>query len=95
MDWNPNNLTPEERERIKGSGGFGFHCIIVERLIQESPVKTEPYTPPDEDIPASPYIPLALRMPPIPRAVYRQEFLDLLQRFEIATGPTGKDLPEK
>ena len=43
----------------------------------------------------NPYIPLALRMPPIPKAVYRQEFLDLLQRFEILSGPTGKDLAEK
>jgi hypothetical protein len=40
----------------------GFLSIVVDRLLKEPPPKTEPYTPPDEDIPPSPYIPLALRL---------------------------------
>jgi hypothetical protein len=96
MDWN--EMTPEERCRIEFSKR-------VAQILGISPVQPEPcsqcaikyndLSPKYWNLPDNPYIPLALRMPPIPKAVYRQEFLDLLQRFEIATGPTGKDLTEK
>jgi hypothetical protein len=63
MNWNREDLTPEERERVAGSQMYldGFYCIIVRRLLQEPRVKTELHKPPDEEIPPSPYIPLAHR----------------------------------
>ena len=63
MNWDRGDLTREERERVAGSQMYlgGFYCIIVQRLLQQPPVKTESYNPPDEEIPPSPYIPLAHR----------------------------------
>jgi hypothetical protein len=63
MDSRADNLTPEERWRIRRAMGInvgGFLSIIVHRLIAEPPLPTEPYIP-DDSIPPSPYIPLALR----------------------------------
>jgi hypothetical protein len=62
LNWiqaNYNKMTPEEKwlaskKFCGGPGGFS-------PLLWASPVKTESYKPPDEDIPPSPYIPLAHR----------------------------------
>jgi hypothetical protein len=64
MDSRADNLTPEERWRIQQAMGLnvgGFLSIVVDRLLNEPPPSTEPYTPPDEDVPPSSYIPLAHR----------------------------------
>ena len=64
MDSRADNLTPEERWRAQQAMGInvgGFLSIVVDRLLKEPPPPTEPYTPLDEDIPPSPYIPLAHR----------------------------------
>ena len=74
MDWTFDNLTPEEVERLlrpltpeelrlalPTCSGGGFYSRLVGQLLQQPPVKTEPYTPPKEEAPPSPYIPLAHR----------------------------------
>jgi hypothetical protein len=76
MDWAFDNLTPAEEESLKhlaknkrlmnlirpiGYSMLGFCSIILPRLKEEPPPKTESYTPPKEDVPPSPYIPLAHR----------------------------------
>jgi hypothetical protein len=57
MDWSLDNLTPEERERMKrGLGPHGqFFQIILPRLIEEPPPEPEPYSP--IDIPDNPHNP--------------------------------------
>jgi hypothetical protein len=80
MDWTLDNLRPEEREKLEVSL---MHPGMFYSLIVEPPVKTEPYTPPDEDIPPSSYIPLALRMPPMPKD--NDEWMKMRGRF----GPRG------
>jgi hypothetical protein len=55
-------LTPEElRLALPTCSGSGFYFHVVEYLLRQPPVKTEPYIPPDEDTPPSPYVPLAHR----------------------------------
>ena len=56
MNWNREDSTPERNYILTDS--ISLLCIA---FLMEPPVKTEPYNPPDEDIPPSPYIPLALR----------------------------------
>jgi hypothetical protein len=57
MDWSLDNLSPEEKERMKrGLGPHGqFFLIFVPRLIKEPPPKPEPYFP--IDIPDNPHSP--------------------------------------
>jgi hypothetical protein len=57
MDWTLDNLTSEEKERIKrGLGPHGqFFQIILPRLIEEPLLKPEPYFP--IDIPDNPHNP--------------------------------------
>jgi hypothetical protein len=64
MDSRADNLTHEDWWRAQHAMGINvgrFLSIVVPRLLKELPPPTEPYTPPDENIPPSPYIPLALR----------------------------------
>jgi hypothetical protein len=55
-------LTPEElRLALTTCSGGGFYFHVVESLLRQPPVKTEPYTPPKEEVPPSTYTPLAHR----------------------------------
>ena len=46
MDWDPYNLTPQEQWRAQRDR----FLAIVQRIIEEPP-PTEPYTPPEGNIP--------------------------------------------
>jgi hypothetical protein len=64
VDRSLDNLTPEERWRAQQAMGInvgGFLSIVVDRLLKEPPPRTEPYTPPKEEVPPGTYIPLAHR----------------------------------
>jgi hypothetical protein len=63
MDSRADNLTPENRWHAQQAMGInvgGFLSIVVDRLLKEPPPPTQLYTP-NDDIPPSPYIPLAHR----------------------------------
>jgi hypothetical protein len=63
MDQDTSNLNRLEKYQqiVDGRIRAGFYSHVVEYLLRQPPVKTEPVAPPDESIPPSPYIPLAHR----------------------------------